>query len=229
MITVIHGDDLAASRDYFIAQKQKMQSPFLLEGEKLSLIDLMQIFEGGSLFNDSKTIFIESFFSVKRQSKEFDQIIAYLQNQSSNNIYIWEGKKLTTRELSLIKNVQEKLFKLPAALFTFLDSIRPQGGDALVTAFHASLQTSSVELIFAMMVRQFRILLAISNQQKEPIDEVKRLLPWQINKLSRQTRLFSKEELFFSYRSLFEIDLSQKTGGALFPLNHAIDFFLLSL
>ena len=72
MITIIHGNDTASSRKYYI--DQKTADAFSFEGEKVSLTDLVQILEGGGLFSDSKKIFIDDFLSKRKQGKEtFDK------------------------------------------------------------------------------------------------------------------------------------------------------------
>ncbi len=58
MITVVHGDDLASSRKYFINEKEKAKDPILLKGDQLALGDLVQALEGSSVFSEEKDIFI---------------------------------------------------------------------------------------------------------------------------------------------------------------------------
>ena len=52
MTTIIHGADTVSSRKYFLDEKGKHPEAQLLEGEKIDLTDLAQIFEGGGLFDD---------------------------------------------------------------------------------------------------------------------------------------------------------------------------------
>jgi DNA polymerase III delta subunit len=79
-----------------------------------------------------------------------------------------------------------------------------------------------------MIVRQFRILLNLITNET-PIDEVKRMAPWQLSKLKRQAEFFGLEKLKSIYKSLLDIDLNSKTGKSPANLKKSIDFFLSGL
>ncbi|MDO8658308.1 MAG: hypothetical protein Q7K55_06205 [Candidatus Levybacteria bacterium] len=228
MITIIHGDDTASSRKYFIEQKSNNSISF--DGEKLTLTDLFQIFEGGGLFSDSKSLFVDSFFSKRKIGLEFDAIILYLNKiNKTDKIFFWEGKELSKKQLSFFKDSNIKIFKLPKPLFQFLDSIKPRNKNTIIL-FHSGLKYSEPELIFFMLIRQFRLLLALSDEKKgSEIDEVKRLAPWQTGKLKKQSNLFSHDKLKKIYKRLYEIDLGHKTGNLNMSLIQAIDILLLEI
>src|SRR5438045_3257925 len=128
MITIIHGTDIVASRKYFLEEKQKHPDVQLLDGEKVSLTDLTQIFEGGGLFDENKTIFIEQFFNRKKRKEEFSIFVDYLQKQSTHTIFLWEGKELERSSLMVFKTALPRVFKLPQTLFLLLDSLKPGNG-----------------------------------------------------------------------------------------------------
>lgn len=231
MVTIIHGDDISSSRKYFIEEKQKASNPVNIEGEKVILNTLVQAIEGGELFSTEKKIFIENFFSKKKTGKEYDEIITYLKkNQPSADIYFWDNKELSKTIVKTFSTADIKIFKLPQTLFLLLDSIRPNNGKSLIDLFQKTLLNAEAELVFFMLIRQFRFLLAVSDlKQNEPIDEVKRLAPWQLGKLQKQAGLFSPEELKKYYKKLYQIDLAQKTGALTMPLNQTLDFFFLDI
>ena len=229
MITIIHGDDIASSRKYFIEQKSKNKDSIVFDGEKVTTSDILQVLDGGALFAETKLVFIEDFFSKRKPGKEFDDIISLVEKNDQASIYFWEGKTLTKRYTSLFKNSQIKVFNIPKDIFAFLENIYPKNLKSLIL-FHNTLKTNEVELIFFMMVRQFRLLLAISDPKAEKtIDEVKRLAPWQIGRLKRQAGYFSPSKLKEIYRKLYEIDLAQKTGNLPLSLTASIDLLLVSL
>lgn len=229
MITIIHGDDTLSSRNFFIEQKNKAKDPLSFEGEVINLTELVQNLDGSMLFSSTRNIFIEDFFSKRKPGKDFDEIISYLQNRNEANIYFYEKKKLTKKQSSAFKDGIIKTFDYPKNLFQFLDNIRPKNINNLIL-FHDVIKTVEVELMLFMLIRQFRLLLAISDLNSEnTIDEVKRLAPWQISKLQRQARYFSVHELINIYKKLYEIDLGSKTGSLSLSLEQAIDFFLLDL
>jgi len=247
MITIIHGDDTAKSRKFFFDEKERYKDSVLLDGEKITLTDLTQIFEGGGLFSEMKTVFIEQFFNRKKKKEEFALFATYLQKQSSNTIFLWEGKELDRGALASFKTAVPRVFKLPQTLFLFLDSIRPGNGKQLIVLFHQTIAVTEAEMVFFMLVRQVRLLLAVNPSQpplvrgggsfspldkgesEGVIDELKRLAPWQKSKLEKQAELFGKEKLQEFYAKLFAIEVAQKTGGLASPLSATIDFLLLEI
>jgi DNA polymerase III delta subunit len=230
MITILHGDDIASSRNYYITERQKSKNTVILDGDKLTISDLMQSLEGGSLFNEEKDIFIENFFSGKKANANFKELVIYLDKHTNEaNICFWENSELSKTELATFKKATIKLFKIPKNLFGFLDNIKPGNIDS-VKQFHELLSLTPEELIFFMLVRQFRILLAISDiDTKNPIDELKRLAPWQMGKLKNQARLFGMEKLTTIYTRLYEIDSAYKQGKLPATLTLTIDFLLVDL
>lgn len=230
MLTIIHGSDTAASRKFFLEEKEKINGAELLKGSQTNLTDLCQLLEGGGLFENSRSIFIDQFLTERKKSAERDAIISYLIGQAKNHaIFLWEGKELDKTTLSQFKQAAIKQFKLSSQLFTLMDAIKPENGTQLVQLFHKSLETNDAEMIFFMLIRQFRILLALSEKGTETISEVSRLAPWQKSKLERQVNLLGKDSLHQLYSRLFQIELAQKTGTLSSSLTSAIDFFLLEI
>src|SRR5258706_15928390 len=103
MITIIHGTDIVASRKYFFDEKQKFADAQLIDGEKISITDLTQLFEGAGLFEEHKTIFIEHFFNRKKKKDEFALFSKYLEKQTAHTIFLWEGKELEKSALMVLK------------------------------------------------------------------------------------------------------------------------------
>lgn len=231
MITIIHGEDIASSRNFFMEQKGKANNSILLSEDTVSLTALAQALDGNSLFEtNKKEIFIDNFFS-KKASLELTNIIFYLQKQSLNvNITIYESRELSKKQLNIFINASIRNFSLPKSVFLFLDTLRPQNGIKCITLFHNALKTMEKELVFYMLIRQFRLLLAVSDNKKtDQIDEIKRMALWQLSKIQRQAELFSFESLKVNYSKIYDIDLAQKTGSNFLSLEQNIDFLLLSL
>lgn len=227
MIYIIHGDDTASSRKFFM-DKKSPSSP-VLEGESLTLLDIKQRAGTGGLFEKPQAVFVEEFILNAKLGKNLDEISHYLKSHSKNlDIYFWERKELTKKQVSVFgSNVKVETFKIPSKTFYFVDSLRPGNGKRNIELFHQVLENSNAELLFFMLVRQFRLLLAVSSSA--PIDEVKRLAPWQKSKLVNQAKLFTSDYLKNIYKKLDEIDLAMKTGGLTMSLTQTIDFFLLSI
>jgi hypothetical protein len=229
MLTIIHGDDTAASRNFYINQKLQYQETIVLDGDKVSITELIQIFESGGLFSDTKTVFIEQFFTKKKKDSDFPKILEYLQKYAQeNNIFLWEAKQLEKGIIISLKNISLKTFNLPQTLFIFLDNIKPGNGQILIKFFHKTIETTETEMVFFMIIRQFRLLLSLSEKSLAEIDEVKKL-SWQKSKLEKQALLFNKDKILKIYKKLFEIEIGQKTGTLSLSLISTIDFLLLGI
>lgn len=228
MITLIHGDDTAASRSFFIDRKKRTAAPITLEVDKITLTEVVQILSGGGLFGEEKDLFIESLLTKKKKSAELTAILTELSDHKDANIYLWEGKEIDKRTLTSLKNAENRLFKLPQSLFQFLDSLSP-GNPRLLPLFHQVLETVEPEMVFFMLIRQLRLLLALSDPGDDMIEEGKHLAPWQQTKLMKQVKQFDTQTLTDAYRKLYEIDLAAKTGALAIPLTASIDIWLLEL
>ncbi|MBU2632524.1 hypothetical protein KKG52_02300 [Patescibacteria group bacterium] len=229
MITIIHGDDISSSRRYFIEQKEKSKNHIDIEGDKINLSDLAQVIGGESLFGEQKDVFIENLLSSKKSKDAKSTVDSLKDNHKHLNIFLWEKQELTVSNTSFFKDAILKKFTLPKSLFAFLDSLKPNNSNVSVKLFHETLKSSKEEIIFFMLIRQFRLLIALLEQDSEQIDEVKRMAPWQKQKLINQSKLFGPIILKQAYQDLFKLDLGIKTGSGIFTLIPAIDFFLLSL
>ena len=238
MLTIIHGSDTTQSRKYFLDEKQKVKDAVLLEAEKVNLTDLTQILEGGGLFGETKYLFIEHLLTKRKKSSDFKNILSYLEKSSDENfIVLWEGKELERGTTYLFKKAVMRDFKLPQTLFQLLDAIKPGNGEMLIKLFHQTLETTETEMVFFMLVRQMRLLLALSNQNSKAhdtrdtptIDELKRMQSWQQGKLQKQANLFELDHLLALYDRLFHIEVGQKTGKLNSSLISTIDFFLLEV
>ncbi len=230
MLTIIHGADTAASRKYFLDQKQPYADAILLDADKVNLTDLAQIFEGGGLFGESKIVFIEQLITKKKKASEFKDLVAYLEKHADEHtIFLWESKELEIGTLKAFKKAAQRPFKLPQTLFLLLDSLKPGNGKALVILFHQTLESAELEMVFFMLIRQIRLLLALHESSENEIEEVKRMAPWQRTKLEKQARLFTREQLLLMYHKLFILERGQKTGGLTTSLSAAIDFLLIGI
>jgi DNA polymerase III delta subunit len=224
MITLIHGDDITKSRTDFLKRKETFPDVIILDGNVLDITDLTQELSSGGFFAETNTLFIENLF----QKRKDDDVTAYTellkQYEKLQDVILWEGKEVGKKTLTALGTHTPLLFKLPQTLFAFLDTLRPNNTKLLLTQYHQTLQVSEPEMIFFMLIRQFRLLLAIKNTAE--IDETKRMAPWQRGKFVKQASLFSEEHLLDLYQKLYVIESGMKTGGNVLSLSDTIDIFL---
>lgn len=229
MITIIHGDSIYESRNYFFDFKKSFPNISSLSGININKDELINLFQGDNLFFEDKNVAIENFLSKNKPSKALDEIVEILNKNSKNaNIILWEEKEIGQKILSKFPKAQIRVFKIPKLIFNFLDSIRPENGQGLITIFHKLLENSAAEIIIYMMTRQFRLMIAIKDKGGN-IDEISKMISWQKSKLEKQASLFDKNKLINLYRKLYDIDASQKTGKLTIPIASAIDIFLLGI
>jgi len=232
MITIIHGDNIAESRNHFLELKQKQKDAISFDYKNVTLAELIQNIEGSGLFSDSKTIFIEEFLTkLKKTDKPAKEILDFIVKSSKeNNIILWESKEILKKDLYSLKNADIKVFKLPKNIFLFLDNIRPNNSRNMLKLFHNALESKiKEEIILFMLQRQIRLLLSLLDSGEKSIDEIERLAPWQMGKLQSQSRLFTVSDLKKIYKRLYEIELGQKTGALSLSLSQSIDFLLLDI
>ena len=86
MITIIHGDDVAASRRYYTRIKSATDNPVTLPVSSLSITNLAQVLEGGGLFTNPENIFIEDFLTQKKQQTDFQIINEYILSHSKDHL-----------------------------------------------------------------------------------------------------------------------------------------------
>lgn len=231
MITIIHGDDTAASRNFFQTQKKNLTNTITLDGAAIAIQDIAQALSSDGLFVESKNIFIDELFSKRKASHEFEEILLYIENHHENaTLYLWESKEIQIRQLKQLKSAINRNFKLPSSIFAFLDGLKPNNSKMLIQLFHKTLEYKDEQFIFFMLVRHMRMLLALSEDTTDTInDEIKKMQPWQKTKLQKQAKFFTSQFLQTFYAKLFAIDLALKTGHLACPLNQTIDFLLLEI
>ncbi|MBI4136657.1 hypothetical protein HY469_01190 [Candidatus Roizmanbacteria bacterium] len=235
MITILHGDHQVESRNRLreltAAARISEKELIILDGPSLDLTDLVQSLETTSLFGGQKLVVIENLLSSLRAGAKRDEIMSYLIRANfDTDVVLWEkgsvGRQLIT--LKKQKHVSVEEFKMPRVIFNFVDNLQPRNTAALLDSFHQTIEHNVVaEVIFIMIIRQFRLMLAL--QTGAEISESKRLAPWQRGKLSKQAHSFSSHDIKKSYKELLLIDYQTKTGKSPLNLTQRIEQFIIGL
>jgi len=229
MFRIFHGDNIVASRKALFAAKEAAKNKEIvsLDGKKTSLTDLKQALEARSLFGQEKLVMVENLISLKHKNiktqEQIREIFDYLKSLSVNtDLILWEGKQIDGRVLTPFKNAKIQLFKTPAIIFKFLESIRPANQKITLSLLEDCAKTEPIELIFYMIVRQIRLLLLVKDLGKKGVH----LAPWQYYQLTKQADYFTMEKLKKIYRDLLKVDFKQKTGQLPFDLGKVIELLL---
>ena len=236
LIYLLHGLNHLASRNYLnllISQaKLKNQEIIRLDGEEVGLGDLKQVMDAGSLFGQDRLVIVENFFS-RQQSKEKLAILKYLLKRDKpfketipKQIIFWEKKQISASILKkLSKEWQIKLFKIPAIIFKFLDSLRPNNSKVLLSLLQQSIKADSANFVFYMLARQVRFLILTKDLGKAGLP----LPSWQQAKFLKQVENFTLKQLIIIYKKLLEVDTVVKSGQTLMSLESHLDLLITSI
>lgn len=231
MIVILHGEDIARSRKALESAKtqKKSQEVITLDGAKITLSELKQALEAKSLFGQERIVILENFLG-SRKTKEQEKIIDYLKSEKQNlDLIIWEDQEVNSLLLRSFPHAQVQVFKLDPLLFRFLDTLKPQNSQKMIEALRLALTQEDANLIFYLLVRQFRLLLVLRNGEEASLEEVGRLVSWQRTKIAKQAQYFTPQKLLAVYRELLAIDYREKTGSAAYPLPQTLELFLANL
>ncbi|EKD67203.1 MAG: hypothetical protein ACD_48C00543G0003 [uncultured bacterium] len=226
MITLIHGDDIDASRQALNTFKKEAKSKELrqLDGRSVDATMLTQTLESGSLFGKEYVVIIENLFGKLGKKIKIIESLSTILRKSNSQIILWENKELSATVIKSLGKVDGKLFKTPIILFQFLDSIVPGRKSNALILFQKLETTQPVEIVFMMLFRRIRqLLIVISGSSPEGLQ------PWQTSRLRTQAKMFSQEKLLDLYRTLLDIEYSIKSGASPFSLGSHIRQFLISL
>src|SRR5260221_1693230 len=163
MLTIIHGDDTTASRNYYLSLRQQARQPKVVEGAQINPTELIQVLSGNGLVGDAENILIEDLFSKRKSSKDIEEIIDVLNTYPDTPLVLWESKELSTKNLSRIKKAFTKQFKIPTVVFAFLESMHPGNGPHMLSLYHELLIYQEAQYVLFMLIRHIRMLLAMQD------------------------------------------------------------------
>jgi DNA polymerase III delta subunit len=228
MLTLLHGDNIEASRMEFIRLKQVATAKDIrdIDGRTIDDNTLTQALESHSLFGGDTAIFIENLFSkIGKKTKRIEALGVIINNSSeSADIVCWEEKEIGTTVLKALKQVNAKLFKTPVLIFTFLDALAPGHSQTIVPLLQKLLQHEVPEIVYTMIVRRVRQLIQLADHIT-PMG----LAPWQATRLTTQARAFTMEQLVDMHGKLLDIDIRIKTGASPFTMREHLEQFIINM
>jgi len=230
MIIIFHGDDIVASRQELKRRLKQLKTEKLeiikLEAIGLSSDQLAQALQSNSLFGLDRLVVIENLFSQPQISIK-TQFIDLLDKGTKSRLILWEKKSITTSNLKKLAlyETEIKLFKTPAIIFKFLDSIRPNNQAQILNLYHLALKQNPAEAIFYFLCRRIAQLI----QAADPESPSLKAAPWQQTKLNNQAKHKQLEDWLKLHQKLVNIDYQIKTGKNLLPLSSQLDLLLIDL
>jgi len=221
-------ENLPESSAIVLAEHRPLQSPQDRRKGKIHWLQRWAVSMEGRAFSREYPIPNLQVWLVERARKlegEIEPIAAHrLVELIGNDVHLAEQelRKLLTyvnyQRAITERDVVELTTALPeGGIFDFVDALGNRDQKKAVTEFHRLMMDNDVQSIFRMIVRQFRLLV----QSREIIDhqggetEITNLLkvhPFVGQKLSRQARQFSQQQLDSIFHRLLEIESGLKTG-----------------
>ncbi|MCL4375037.1 hypothetical protein M1523_04240 [Patescibacteria group bacterium] len=227
MLTIICGEDVPASRDYYHQLKKQYRAKLYqtVEVDYQEVKSLIADHQSHrSLFFAQTAYFsqnVNKYISV-RNNPGFVDLLKTIAADPELILIDWEENK-AGREIKLRNAGTIKEFRPARSVFQLLDSCFPGNTKAFLTLFHQLLQTSEETFIFAMLARHVRALLLAKHQLF-----AKQTPPWQKHKLLHQTRLWTTDRLLTFYHGLYRIDLSVKTSRNPLGVGRSLDILACS-
>jgi DNA polymerase III delta subunit len=229
MITLLHGDNVEASRTELttIIHAVKDKEIRTLDGKHLDENQLIQAMESGSLFGSTVLVVIENLFTpLGRKTKRIKEFTTILDSAGqTTDCVCWEQKQLSKEVIDCFSSkITSKLFSIPKIIFTFLDNIRPNNMMGLESSLDELLKISAAELVWSMMITRMRQLIQIQSAVTPA-----KLQAWQVSRLTNQARAFTMDKLMKSYKSMLEMEYSLKSGTSPFTFADMIKQWIIEL
>lgn len=228
---LLHGDNQLLSRQRLTNltttfKSQGVVEQVNLDGKKVELGEVKQALEAGSLFGDQRLVVLEELLSAP-DSKRKKEVIDYLASvKSSRLVIVWEKKEIKVGNLKKIgKKFQVEIFKVPALVFKFLDSVGP-GNQKQTLGLLSQLEDKEPEMIFYLLAQRIRQLIIAKDLGKKGLAD---LHGWQQSRLINQAAQFELDQIVRLYQNLLLIDYQQKTGQSPFSLKSNLDLLVANL
>ncbi|MDP2861078.1 MAG: hypothetical protein Q8N98_05225 [bacterium] len=232
MVTIIHGENQAASRMEFmdILDKNRDKEIVRLDGQNLALTDLQQALGSASFFAEKRLVAIENLISSQPKEKPWPLLEFFKKSDGeAHDVVLWEKKIIGKTILAdFFSGAKTSFFEYPKVLFRFLESIQPANNQTLVF-LHDVLKNMDAEAVFPMIIRQFRLLILAEAKAKTGPEEYMKLAEWQKARLLAQAKYFTPGKLKAIYQKLLEIDTRQKTGKKTTDLDGELDLLFLEM
>ncbi len=228
MITLIHGDHVEASRTELARLRSGAKDREIrrLDGKTIDETAVTQALESSSLFGNTPLVIIERLFSGKqKKSKELAAIVALLKKSADScDCIVWEDKALEASTVAGLGKPTVKLFKIPPKIFQLLDGLAPRHASSLLAHYEFIKNTEAPELVFAMIAKRVRQLMAIGGGA-HPAG----LADWQASRLTKQASFFTMEQLISMHETLLQAEYSLKTGASPYQLSELLEQFFIAM
>ena len=220
MFYIYCGDNSVESRRAYADHKQKVgTNTELIELTVNNLVELNNwLYAAQALFSKKKAFYGEDLLS-KKEEREF---LKQFEDKPETDFLLWE-EEMSDRD---VKRYFAKsclmVSKLPANIFTLLDSIFP--GNLKKALFELSSVVSSVEenILLFMLERRIRELITLKLGIEMPKKQA-----WQTARLKSQGAKWPEKSLMNFYDGLYRIEANIKSGQTPLPIKKLLDILFI--
>lgn len=224
MLTIIHGENVVASRNYLLGQidqgKKGGQEALFLDERSFTPEKLVAALEK-DLFGQQKLVVFESFSRLNPSQKK--EGIKIIKNHPEAPLFLWEGKALPASFLKAFPTAQVRLFKPSAIIFQFLDSISVGSNQRAIFLLNQVFKKEETGLILYYLSKRVNDLIFIKEKREEKVSARKN---WQKEKLKKQAENFSQKQLVSFLCQLVWLDYQQKSGQLPYPFEFGLELLL---
>lgn len=225
---IIHGDDVKKSYDRLNSLLKTFTdsgvNTYLHPASELSPTALRQELGGTDLF-DAKNVEVIYGYLALNKSKTKEAITKILQENNLGEIILYEEREVPAGQLKSFPKAKVEVFKISPVIFKFLETLRPGNQTVILPSFSKIIsQDTEPEFVFAMLVRQIRMLIQAKNQP----DQIK-TSPYAKKMFIAQSGYFTIEHLIDLHHKLYKIDKKIKTGNTSVDIGNLLYHFLQSV
>jgi len=208
---ILHGEDANKSYERLIFLTEEIRSKeidvVIQDAVDLDITYLRQEISSSGLFGSCKCFVIKNLLSGSK-SKNTENLIQVLNQQTDHEIILWENKGLSATALKKFKNSKVELFPISPIIFKFLDLLKPHNTDNILRSWKNIINEGTApEFVHAMLVRQLKLLI-----QAKSGPSYLRIAPYPAKLVTNQATYFTQDHLLDLYQYLYDIDLKIKTG-----------------
>jgi len=229
MITVVCGEDIVASRNYYLELKKQAAN----KGYQIFNISYNQIFDILSWLSQSYTLFGEKkVFFIENLNKHLPRItkkdfttptakiiktINEIARSKEIQLIDWEneksGREIKMREIAIIKE-----FKPSNSIFKLNEACYPSNLKNFLSMLNQLTTITADNFIFIMLSRHIKNLL-LAKLGLFPANQAS----WQRQKLVYQAKYWDSEKLIKFYDGLYRIELGIKTSSLPYGIKKSLD------
>ncbi len=223
---IIHGDNIldSSKRLAEISDKYKLegQQVVTLDASSIKIETLRQELSPADLFGNTSVVVLKGLLSGSKK-KETEKIISFLKETDNKNLVLYETKSVHASTLRQFKTATVESFKVSIDIFRFLEKLNPRlKADLLENYKKITQDGAEPEFIFAMVLRQLRLLIQIKSGSASL-----KLPAFAITKLRSQASNFTDNHLLDLHSKLYDIEVSIKTGKTQLDLKTLLHHFFL--